>query len=130
MKKHAQVLIRMSRLCCHDNTDNERRAVMTTGQSARRKFKKSSKREMKDENKKPSTADLFQRIEELEFELECLWADHELQSVRTHCNDFCSYRPKSFWREEQGLRKGDREENRQLVVLSNFSIKLVVVVRA
>lgn len=72
----------MSRLCCHDNTDNEKKGSDDDWPISEEEIQKVIEESTKDENKKPSTADLFQRIEELEFELECLRADHKLQEKR------------------------------------------------
>ena len=80
----------MSRLCCHDNAnnannaDNANNATVDSGgddwpiseEEIQNVIKESQD---KDEDKKPSTADLFQRIDDLEFELECIRADNELQ---------------------------------------------------
>jgi hypothetical protein len=72
----------MSRLCCHDNTDDEKKGSDDDWSISEEEIRKVIEESTVDDNKKPSTTDLFQRIEELEFELECLRADNELQEKR------------------------------------------------
>lgn len=72
----------MSRLCCHDDADNEKKGLDDDWPISEEEIRKVIEESTKDDDKKPSTADLFQRIEELEFELECLRADNEMQKKR------------------------------------------------
>ncbi len=64
----------MSRLCCEDEkaAGKEEELYFITDEEIQKVVQEATQ-----ESDKPSTADLYERIDDLEFELECLRADTE-----------------------------------------------------